>query len=179
MGLYVYEPTDDYLETIQDMKAEEHLSAQKKFGMMATAAETDSDDEDDDSDDKDAGADFSDDSDDESDSSDEECDDDSSDDSDDDVSDDEDDDVDFAGVGIDGVDFAGVGTDDPPTAAEASADARNPPQVSTNKNKLGFTDRQVEQAHCARELYHMCGACLLYTSPSPRDLSTSRMPSSA
>ena len=24
-----------------------------------------------------------------------------------------------------------------------------------------------------------CGACLLYTSPSPRDLSTSRMPSSA
>ena len=26
---------------------------------------------------------------------------------------------------------------------------------------------------------HMAGACLLYTSPSPRDLSTSRMPSSA
>ena len=25
----------------------------------------------------------------------------------------------------------------------------------------------------------MCSACLLYTSPSPRDLSTSRMPSSA
>ena len=24
-----------------------------------------------------------------------------------------------------------------------------------------------------------CGTCLLYTSPSPRDLSTSRMPSSA
>ena len=24
-----------------------------------------------------------------------------------------------------------------------------------------------------------CGPCLLYTSPSPRDLSTSRMPSSA
>ena len=24
-----------------------------------------------------------------------------------------------------------------------------------------------------------CGSCLLYTSPSPRDLSTSRMPSSA
>ena len=24
-----------------------------------------------------------------------------------------------------------------------------------------------------------CGVCLLYTSPSPRDLSTSRMPSSA
>ena len=27
--------------------------------------------------------------------------------------------------------------------------------------------------------YRMCGICLLYTSPSPRDLSTSRMPSSA
>ena len=26
---------------------------------------------------------------------------------------------------------------------------------------------------------HMCDNCLLYTSPSPRDLSTSRMPSSA
>ena len=26
---------------------------------------------------------------------------------------------------------------------------------------------------------HWCGTCLLYTSPSPRDLSTSRMPSSA
>ena len=25
----------------------------------------------------------------------------------------------------------------------------------------------------------ICSACLLYTSPSPRDLSTSRMPSSA
>ena len=25
----------------------------------------------------------------------------------------------------------------------------------------------------------LCDACLLYTSPSPRDLSTSRMPSSA
>ena len=29
-------------------------------------------------------------------------------------------------------------------------------QVKTNK--LGFTKRQVEQAHHARELYHMCGA---------------------
>ena len=29
------------------------------------------------------------------------------------------------------------------------------------------------------ELYEGCVTCLLYTSPSPRDLSTSRMPSSA
>ena len=27
--------------------------------------------------------------------------------------------------------------------------------------------------------FHLANACLLYTSPSPRDLSTSRMPSSA
>ena len=32
---------------------------------------------------------------------------------------------------------------------------------------------------CAILLIHGFGACLLYTSPSPRDLSTSRMPSSA
>ena len=29
------------------------------------------------------------------------------------------------------------------------------------------------------QIEHMSQACLLYTSPSPRDLSTSRMPSSA
>ena len=29
------------------------------------------------------------------------------------------------------------------------------------------------------DIYTMGGGCLLYTSPSPRDLSTSRMPSSA
>ena len=28
-------------------------------------------------------------------------------------------------------------------------------------------------------IFHTCHTCLLYTSPSPRDLSTSRMPSSA
>ena len=33
-----------------------------------------------------------------------------------------------------------------------------------------------EQGHVDRELWNNC---LLYTSPSPRDLSTSRMPSSA
>ena len=32
---------------------------------------------------------------------------------------------------------------------------------------------------CSREAFEEAGICLLYTSPSPRDLSTSRMPSSA
>ena len=31
----------------------------------------------------------------------------------------------------------------------------------------------------SRGLHHLVYDCLLYTSPSPRDLSTSRMPSSA
>ena len=35
----------------------------------------------------------------------------------------------------------------------------------------------VSQTHMVKA-YYVC-ACLLYTSPSPRDLSTSRMPSSA
>ena len=59
---------------------------------------------------------------------------------------------------------------------------------------LGYTTRLLEFLHKQDEynvilpfvttpkLAHICeklGICLLYTSPSPRDLSTSRMPSSA
>ena len=36
-----------------------------------------------------------------------------------------------------------------------------------------------EIGHPEREIFRIYGTCLLYTSPSPRDLSTSRMPSSA
>ena len=36
-----------------------------------------------------------------------------------------------------------------------------------------------EHLKVAKHLLHQDGLCLLYTSPSPRDLSTSRMPSSA
>ena len=43
---------------------------------------------------------------------------------------------------------------------------------STDSNLLGAT-------HEAKDLEHLDSGCLLYTSPSPRDLSTSRMPSSA
>ena len=39
-----------------------------------------------------------------------------------------------------------------------------------------ITSRQIEAARIAATRYMNC---LLYTSPSPRDLSTSRMPSSA
>ena len=36
-----------------------------------------------------------------------------------------------------------------------------------------------EMQDIPHHLFGVCDACLLYTSPSPRDLSTSRMPSSA
>ena len=53
-------------------------------------------------------------------------------------------------------------------------------QVSQNedgfiKGLLG-KDLSVDEGYNAAR---QCGICLLYTSPSPRDLSTSRMPSSA
>ena len=40
-----------------------------------------------------------------------------------------------------------------------------------------FTAQEVEKSTCAKRAKNT--TCLLYTSPSPRDLSTSRMPSSA
>ena len=42
-----------------------------------------------------------------------------------------------------------------------------------------ITRHYFEQAKNSTSLQQLIKACLLYTSPSPRDLSTSRMPSSA
>ena len=42
---------------------------------------------------------------------------------------------------------------------------------------LGYTSLKDNSAEV--RIYFRSSACLLYTSPSPRDLSTSRMPSSA
>ena len=45
---------------------------------------------------------------------------------------------------------------------------------------MGPEIEELEQALAARvSVAHAITTCLLYTSPSPRDLSTSRMPSSA
>ena len=42
-----------------------------------------------------------------------------------------------------------------------------------------LVDHTTASDGCAREVAGMCEACLLYTSPSPRDQRGSRMPSSA
>jgi len=47
--------------------------------------------------------------------------------------------------------------------------------ISTPRNAL----QEVVQAPLAKACFVLAKDCLLYTSPSPRDLSTSRMPSSA
>ena len=48
-----------------------------------------------------------------------------------------------------------------------------------NVNNSGTIDAGVEGSGFAAEIGEDGNTCLLYTSPSPRDLSTSRMPSSA
>ena len=45
--------------------------------------------------------------------------------------------------------------------------------------QAGVTLLEVGPIHMRRWVSQMHAGCLLYTSPSPRDLSTSRMPSSA
>ena len=56
-------------------------------------------------------------------------------------------------------------------------------QLHNGKAAARFGDRHAQQGrHLAERVWYGTGngkGCLLYTSPSPRDLSTSRMPSSA
>ena len=47
------------------------------------------------------------------------------------------------------------------------------------RNRLNATIDAVDGDHLSMKVDQSYGNCLLYTSPSPRDLSTSRMPSSA
>ena len=54
--------------------------------------------------------------------------------------------------------------------------------VRESTDSRPFEGLDVEKAHADlrdAEAIERCMDCLLYTSPSPRDLSTSRMPSSA
>ena len=50
---------------------------------------------------------------------------------------------------------------------------RSPSTISRELRRNGHPSGQYQACEAGRK------ACLLYTSPSPRDLSTSRMPSSA
>ena len=49
----------------------------------------------------------------------------------------------------------------------------------TGKVKPGSKAAKRRKSYCARSLGQLKRACLLYTSPSPRDVEESRMPSSA
>ena len=52
------------------------------------------------------------------------------------------------------------------------------PVEGSYTNKL-LEDKSLAKEKVLEEINELIEACLLYTSPSPRDLSTSRMPSSA
>ena len=59
-------------------------------------------------------------------------------------------------------------------------DGQRKEKTFTMKQDEGVrTDTSVEALNKLRAVFAQGGSCLLYTSPSPRDLSTSRMPSSA
>ena len=51
--------------------------------------------------------------------------------------------------------------------------------VKARKEKLYSGDKNILNPVAIKDHLDQCVICLLYTSPSPRDLSTSRMPSSA
>ena len=52
-------------------------------------------------------------------------------------------------------------------------------QSDDDKNAVAENRARIQAALNAKHLISLSQICLLYTSPSPRDLSTSRMPSSA
>ena len=51
--------------------------------------------------------------------------------------------------------------------------------IGTDNNYFTIDNREIVDGRTFEQGEMQSGACLLYTSPSPRDLSTSRMPSSA
>ena len=50
---------------------------------------------------------------------------------------------------------------------------------TSSRSTMSGSDSFMEHCGCAKAHQWRCGTCLLYTSPSPRDRSLSRMPSSA
>ena len=78
-------------------------------------------------------------------------------------------------AGLDDLAVAALATQPPQKAASILTKLRN--KGRNVRNPSAYVARSVENAHC-----HGSGSlrpCLLYTSPSPRDATLSRMPSSA
>ena len=65
--------------------------------------------------------------------------------------------------------------------AAIASDARSPKNVERDKYRNPYETLNFFQIKPNMKVVELSpgGGCLLYTSPSPRDLSTSRMPSSA
>ena len=61
----------------------------------------------------------------------------------------------------------------------AAAEKAKPKTETKKVVRLDFENIEVKRMIVAAKKSGLLHVCLLYTSPSPRDLSTSRMPSSA
>ena len=67
---------------------------------------------------------------------------------------------------------------EPNEVGEAVSQILNDPSKPAQRFE-GYADEVATEKKIIRGAFEEGDACLLYTSPSPRDLSTSRMPSSA
>ena len=55
----------------------------------------------------------------------------------------------------------------------------HPEEIELGLDRIQAVANRMGLTKLANKVVTVAGTCLLYTSPSPRDLSTSRMPSSA
>ena len=81
-----------------------------------------------------------------------------------------------ADVGLVGTDVGSVGIDVGPVGAEVGSGA---PDVGSGSADTLYPIPSYTYLYVLIPTHTYLYGCLLYTSPSPRDLSTSRMPSSA
>ena len=66
-----------------------------------------------------------------------------------------------------------------PTALQAAADGLKTASEAGDLGVLASGSNTLEELYLVQKLARALGTCLLYTSPSPRDATLSRMPSSA
>ena len=78
-----------------------------------------------------------------------------------------------------------IGANVPPDMMAQDFDGRvdvlpvSDPSIFSMAQRLSLAQTQLQLAQAAPQMHNMYEACLLYTSPSPRDRTRSRMPSSA